>query len=83
MVPAQERSGQGDHANRFIGWKMEPVKVPNETGEGIRCIRCSPDCSNQGYKKVLRKTSVPVTGFMEVLGGTRTGLPSGYVICYI
>ena len=47
---------------------MEPVKVPNETGEGIRCIRCSPDCSNQEYKKVLRKTSVPVTGFMEVLG---------------
>ena len=36
---------------------------------------------NQDYKKVLRKTSVPVTGFMEVLGWTRTGLPSGYVIC--
>ena len=62
---------------------MELVKVPSETSEGIRWNRCSPDCSNQDYKKVLRKTSVPVTGFMEVLGGTRTCLPSVYVICYI
>ena len=60
---------------------MEPVMVPNETSESSRWNRCSPDCSNQDYKKVLRKTSVPVTGFMEVLGWTRTSLPSGYVIC--
>ena len=63
--------------------EMEPVRVPGETSEGIWWNQCSPDRSNQDYKKVLRKTSVPVTGLWRFLDGQEPADPVGKLYVYI